>query len=81
MAMKDEPIDVETMLGSVPADHLENLQDKISTQEELTCLGREVADLKVILRQKVQLFLSVVSQESKPFKFLFLEESGNFKGF
>lgn len=52
VAMKDEPIDVDSMLGTLPANPLENIQDKISMQEELTSLSKEVADLKVILRQK-----------------------------
>ena len=51
--MKDEPLNVEMMLGLAPAVHLENLQDKISAQEELSYLSREVSDLNVILRQKV----------------------------
>ncbi|RUS78306.1 hypothetical protein EGW08_013941 [Elysia chlorotica] len=52
VAMKDEPVDVETMPGTLPANHLKNLQDKINMQDELACLGREIADLNVILRQK-----------------------------
>ena len=53
VAMKDEPLNVEMMLGLAPAVDLENLQDKISAQEELSYLSREVSDLNVILRQKV----------------------------
>ncbi|GFR65735.1 hypothetical protein ElyMa_000210400 [Elysia marginata] len=52
VAMKDEPVDMDNMLGTDPTNCLENIQDKISMQEEMTCLSKEVADLNVILRQK-----------------------------
>ncbi|GFO25250.1 hypothetical protein PoB_005175500 [Plakobranchus ocellatus] len=51
VAMKNEPVDFK-LLDSFPSDNLDNLQDKIDTQEEVNCLNREISDLHVILRQK-----------------------------
>ncbi|XP_005103415.1 uncharacterized protein LOC101849944 isoform X2 [Aplysia californica] len=66
VAMKDEPVDIETiMVESSPPDLLSKLQEKVTAQEELCSLRKEISSLHDSLDKKeLELHQAEVERDS-----------------